>query len=500
MNPRTTGLLALVAALLGAFVYFYEIRGEGARQQVEEESRRIFPELEASEIDSLDLLSEDGVRVRALRQEGRWVLTEPLEFPGDTVTLDGVAGSLAQLMSESLIASPHEPGVYGLGAEAQPLLFRAGERGFGLLVGKPTPIGASVYVARIAQPERMLTVAGWRIDSLSHSLDELRDRRLLVFDRGAVNELVIRWPGSEVVLAKRSGGWWIRQPAGAGRADDAQVENLLSDLSFLRAEGFADEPRSDEAAGLDEPAYEALLRTRASGDGAGEQALPGSELRFVLGSLVEDGHRLALGQQAGVLYRVNEHRIGDFPRDFFAYRFKALSSFVLSEIDAVELVFAAPGHSPQEAPEQPPENPPDDPLKQLPLRVRLDRDEFGVWQASPVDLREGVASRLVAELARLEGVSIVADAMGPEELAAMGLAPPRLILRAYEARAGAEGGDAMPVAEVHLGHADPERGIIARSADRDTVYRIAPALSEQIPVDQEAFLTRFLATPPPQTP
>jgi hypothetical protein len=274
------------------------------------------------------------------------------------------------------------------------------------------------------------------------------------------------------------------------------VENLLSDLSFLRAEGFADEPRSDEAAGLEEPAYEALLRTGVSGDSPGERATPGSELRFALGSLVEDGHRLARGQQAGVLYRVDEHRIGDFPRDFFAYRFKALSSFVLSEIDTVELVFGAPGHSPQE----PPENPLDDSLNRSPLRVRLKRDELGVWQASPMDLREGVASRLVAELARLEGISIVADAFGPEELAAVGLAPPRLILRAYEARPEAGGGAAVPVAEVHLGHADPERGIIARSAGRDTIYRIAPALSEQIPVDQEAFSTRFLPIPPPQTP
>ena len=30
MNPRTTGILVLVAAALGAFIYFYEIQGGDA--------------------------------------------------------------------------------------------------------------------------------------------------------------------------------------------------------------------------------------------------------------------------------------------------------------------------------------------------------------------------------------------------------------------------------------------------------------------------------------
>ncbi|MBW2272716.1 MAG: DUF4340 domain-containing protein [Deltaproteobacteria bacterium] len=479
MNPRTTGLLALAAALLGAFVYFYEIRGGDRRERVEEASRRIFPEVEASEIDLLDLSSTEGVRARALREQGRWLLVEPLDFPGDTVALDGIAGSLAQLTSESAIESPREPGVYGLGEGARRLAFRAGEERHELVIGKQTPVGESTYVARGAQPERVLTVATWRIDSLSHGLDELRDRRVLVFDRGAVDELVIRWPGSEIVLAKRADGWWIRKPAGAGRADDPQVENLLSDLSFLRAEGFVDEPRPAEEAGLEEPAFELLLRIGKGVEGAGERAAQGRELRFALGSAVEDRQRLALGKESGVLYRVDENRISDLPRDFFAYRFKTLSSFVLSEISAVEIDFR-----------------PEESAGQSPAGVRLERDAVGVWHGSPLELREGVAARLVAELAQLEGVSIVADAMGPEELAAVGLAPPGVILRAYAARgpeAGVDAGAALPVAEVHLGHSDPERGAIAKAPDRDTIYRIDPVLSEQIPVSHEAFMSRFVA-------
>jgi hypothetical protein len=41
MRPKTTGILLLLAAALGAFVYFYEIRGADARREAEEREKRL---------------------------------------------------------------------------------------------------------------------------------------------------------------------------------------------------------------------------------------------------------------------------------------------------------------------------------------------------------------------------------------------------------------------------------------------------------------------------
>ena len=49
MNPRSTAILFVVALLLGAFVYFYEIEGEPDRREAEESSRRVFAGIEASD-------------------------------------------------------------------------------------------------------------------------------------------------------------------------------------------------------------------------------------------------------------------------------------------------------------------------------------------------------------------------------------------------------------------------------------------------------------------
>ena len=46
MNPRNTGILLLVAAALGAFIYFYEIQGADSRREAEEREKRLFAGVE----------------------------------------------------------------------------------------------------------------------------------------------------------------------------------------------------------------------------------------------------------------------------------------------------------------------------------------------------------------------------------------------------------------------------------------------------------------------
>ena len=52
MSPRTTGVMALVALALGAFLYFYEVGGEEGRRAAEEAGKRILPGFEASDVES----------------------------------------------------------------------------------------------------------------------------------------------------------------------------------------------------------------------------------------------------------------------------------------------------------------------------------------------------------------------------------------------------------------------------------------------------------------
>jgi hypothetical protein len=459
MNPRTTGILFVLAAALAAFVYFYEIQGESARKEAEEAAKRIFPGLEAEQVDAIWLHTTDDRQARVERAEGGWRLVEPVDFPGDTTTLDGMASTLVQLTSEGEIADPQAPAVYGIGDERSVLHFHAGDRDYGLQMGSKAPVGAATYVSPLGSG-RVYTVPTWRLNSLRKSLLDLRDRRVLVFDRDAVERIEASWPGGGVALEKgEDGDWRLTEPI-EGPADQATVDSLLSDLSFLRAEGFVDDPPPDAEAGLDPPAFALDLHTK----GADEEGKP---LHFALGSVLDGKLRLARGAQP-VLYQVSEERLADFPRKLVAYRFKELARFVASEARSFELVLRSTSGEEE--------------------TLRGQRDDGG-WKTEPEAMAPGKAAAMVNELARLDAVDIVADAPKPEELAKLGLSPPRAHLRVLGE--APEGGEAPVLADVLLGEVDPEAGIAAQRVDGAAVYRLDHEVADQLPVGLEAFRNRF---------
>ncbi len=462
MNPRTTVVLFAVALLLGAFVYFYEIRGGEQRKEAELTASKLFPGIEADGVDRISLVTSDDVAARVERRDGLWRVIEPVDFPGDAVSLDGISSTLAQLSSEGAIDQPQSADIYGLGEQVQEFRFAVGDVEHTLRIGDKTPVGANTYVAT-SESDKVFMLPSWRVNSLRKSLDDLRDRRPIHFDRNSITRLHARWPGGGVVVEKRDDVWWIVDPI-EGRADASTLETLLSDLSFLRADGFVDDPPPDAETGLDRPEFAVELETDSA-----DQETP---LHLAMGAVLDGKVRLVRGAQSA-LYRVAEQRLGDFPRALLTYRFKELASFVESEAASFELAFDDPAHES--------------------LEIRGQRSDQG-WESSPEAMAADKAADMLAELSRLKAIDILADFMGEAELRALGLAPPHVKLRVFGA--ADEGAEPPLLAEVHLGQVDPERGIVAKTPDRPTVYRIPHSLAEHLPVSVEAFRNRFLFEEP----
>ena len=117
------------------------------------------------------------------------------------------------------------------------------------------------------------------------------------------------------------------------------------------------------------------------------------------------------------------------------------------------------------------------------------------WTTKPDAMAPGLASRLVAELARLDADDIAAEKMGGAELAAIGLEPPRTTLRVFGA-APEGGGEAPELAKLIIG-VEQGGSIFAQVPGRETVYRVPSALAEHVPISLEAFRNRFVAKEPP---
>ena len=460
MNPRNTLLLALVVAAVGAFVWFYEIEGGAERAKQEEAGKHLFAGVTAEKIQSIELRTEDGAMARLERagDEG-WKLVAPLAAPADRFAVDGVASTLAELSPEATFDSPEPLANYGL--EGEPAVrFRAGDADYALRLGNATPLGGNLY-ATDAEGKKVFALASWRKNALKKSLKQLRDGRVLDFDRAQVKGITLVSGDGRVVLGRGEGGWHITEPVDA-KADVEAVDGLLSDLSYLRADEFVDAPGSDKELGLDAP-YLAVELGLESGDpvrlGVGA---PRAERRVVRGT-------------AGRVFEIASTRLDALPRKLSAFRWKQLASFTSGDAKSFELRFQEPGAEP--------------------TAIR-GRNEKEGWSSTPEAMAPGKASQLVAELAALRAEDVAADAMGDAERAALGLAPPRAELRVLGKPN--EGHAEGPVlADVLLGLPQPDGRIPAQRAGEPVVYWLAASAREQLPVSLAAFREGFVAKATP---
>jgi hypothetical protein len=461
MNPKTTAVLFAIAAALAAFVYFYEIKGEQARVEAKAAEKRLFPDVEQTEITSISLRVSDAPEIKLERRDGRWRIVAPIDFAADTFAADGVASAITQLMSESVIEDPQPLDAYGFHAEGAEVRFAVGELEKTLRIGSATPVGWNSY-AVVGGDDRVYTVASYQFSPFKKEAAEFRDKRILDFDPAAVRRAAISWPGAEVVIDRSDEGWQMVEPVQA-LADADAVDSLLMNLSLLRASGFVDDPGSDEEAGFVPPQFAVEIElARETGDSDAAIA------RFAVGGVDEGGSQRFVRSAAESLYLISQESLDGFPRRVVEYRDRRLAEFAAEDARRIELGFhTATGET-------------------VAVSVSL---EDGGWVSNADPVRPEKLDALVDALSDLRAHDIIAEEFGPTELQAMGFDPARTVLQVY-----GDGDSAEPLAEIQLGVAFGD-GITARVAGRETIFLIATALADAIPANLDDYRARFVAQP-----
>jgi hypothetical protein len=154
-----------------------------------------------------------------------------------------------------------------------------------------------------------------------------------------------------------------------------------------------------------------------------------------------------------------------------------------------------------------------------PVAIRAERSGDG-WSSTPESFASGKLAEIVAELSRLEASDIVAESMSEKELEKVGLSPPVTIItalgaapesaaKAADASSKDDASEALPapaprLVELQLGPMTP-KGVVARAVGDPIVYRLDLETAERLPVNLEAFESRFkeqapAADQPPSAP
>jgi hypothetical protein len=257
MNPRGTLFMLVLLAGLGAFWYFHDVQGAKVREEAKEKEERLFPGLEAGDLQSLRLVdskNSDGPALLIEKVGRRWVIRGERDLLASQDDLSSLTDQLASLRRVSVISeTPAEQDLaqYALDKPRRRLELGTSKGAYTLLLGDRTPDDRSYYV-RSSQTGPVLEVDSVFMTILEKPIQDLREKSPLPLEPSTVERLVIQpEQGPEIVLvkepSKETGGetsalgiserWRLESPIQA-QADPRKVSEFLWSWKSLVAGRF----------------------------------------------------------------------------------------------------------------------------------------------------------------------------------------------------------------------------------------------------------------------
>ena len=196
----------------------------------------------------------------AAEEAGKWQMTQPVQAKADARAVGEIVSALDDLKVVTFEADgDYEPANYGL---AQPQITVTLQSGASdhiqeLQIGSDAGMPGRIYVARTA-PRAVYAVNKEIYAKLNRTVFDVRDKRVIDFQRTATHRFTLRQGDSEIVCQKNMyGDWEITAPVTL-KADEAVVDDLLFGVDALRAVAFVDDqPKRLQSYGLDSPSIEA---------------------------------------------------------------------------------------------------------------------------------------------------------------------------------------------------------------------------------------------------
>ena len=149
MNFRGTAILLAVLLVLGAGVWWFELR-----EPPKTTDSKLIPvlDLKSEDVNRLEVI-DAGKLVRVLKSDtGIWRLAAPEDAEADVRRVDDVISRVTKLNATRQITETADLGAFGLlEPKVQATFGQTSGASIGLLVGEKTPDGASYYAKRSDQ-------------------------------------------------------------------------------------------------------------------------------------------------------------------------------------------------------------------------------------------------------------------------------------------------------------------------------------------------------------
>jgi hypothetical protein len=326
----STLILVVILAGLGGYIYFVDAKRPAASADGSSATKEKVFTVEADKINELRVTSQ-GQTSLLKKAESGWKLVEPVQIEADPPEAIGVATALTNLDIVRVIdenATNLEQ--FGLANPKIVVEYKADDGGSGTLkLGNKNPTQSEIYALK-NNDKRVFLVSSFQETSFNRTPFDLRDKKILKFDRDKADSLVLAKGPSVLELTRSGTEWKVAKPV-ASRSDYSAIEGFISRLSSANMSKLLEENPQDLAKyGLDKPSMTVTI-----GSGSSKTVLEVGK--------TENGDTYARDAARPIVFTVDSTLQTDLNKSFDDYRKKELFEFRPFYVAKLRAVLDSPG-------------------------------------------------------------------------------------------------------------------------------------------------------------
>lgn len=321
MKLIKTLILFVIFAALGAYVYFYEIKGGEEREKQAKLEEQLF-NFEKDSVKSVEIRSVFN-RFHFTKTENGWKIIQPVETEGDKSTIDGLITTMKGLKkNREFVVEKDEYKNYGLVGTSYLVIleFNDGTRD-SVRFGDQTPVGSNVFVTK--GDTFVYTVPQHNKNTVTKKLFDWRDKSVAKIKQSEVREFKLKNKKGKFHLVKESGKWNIESPKKIS-ADESAVNAILRKFENGRAKSVVSESLDNlRKYRLNRPEYEIDLYLGES-----------KAHKKIIFSSLENNVSNGKDDSRPHVFTVDSLFLKDINKSLFDLRNKKLTNFIKDNIDS----------------------------------------------------------------------------------------------------------------------------------------------------------------------
>src|SRR5450432_2294395 len=242
MKAKGLPIAVVLLAMLGGATWWSNKKQAAAGKTPADTSTKVLS-IPDDQFQEIKIKKLTGETLRLRRENGKWQMLEPKALPADQDAAASMVSSLSSLNADKVVeekATDLKP--YGLDTPTLDVsIVKKDGKTDELLIGDDTPTGSGSY-ARRAGDAKVVTIATFTKSSLDKRPDDLRDKRLMVFDSDKLTRVEVQAAlpkGQQTVEFGKNGQneWQILKPRPM-RADG--VYKVAADIADALDKGADD--------------------------------------------------------------------------------------------------------------------------------------------------------------------------------------------------------------------------------------------------------------------